>query len=46
MLPGNARGRELFRHLKVYAGSEHPHEAQVNAGLGKNSKKTKETSAS
>ena len=34
MLPHNPRGRELFRHLKVYAGSEHPHEAQVNAGTG------------
>ena len=31
MLPHNVRGRELFRHLKVYAGAEHPHEAQVNA---------------
>merc|ERR1719238_2334037 len=28
MLPKNAYGRELFRHLKVYKGSEHPHEAQ------------------
>ncbi len=34
MLPHNVRGRELFRHLKVYAGPEHPHEAQVNAGTG------------
>ena len=34
MLPHNVRGRELFRHLKVYAGAEHPHEAQVNAGTG------------
>jgi len=32
MLPHNARGRELFRHLKVYAGPEHPHQAQVGAG--------------
>jgi large subunit ribosomal protein L13 len=39
MLPGNARGRELFRHLKVYAGSEHPHEAQVNAGTGARARK-------
>ena len=28
MLPHNARGRELFRHLKVYLGADHPHEAQ------------------
>ncbi|NEO83205.1 MAG: 50S ribosomal protein L13 [Spirulina sp. SIO3F2] len=28
MLPKNALGRKLFTHLKVYAGSEHQHEAQ------------------
>lgn len=28
MLPKNALGREMFRKLKVYAGSEHPHTAQ------------------
>jgi large subunit ribosomal protein L13 len=28
MLPHNVLGRECFRHLKVYAGSSHPHEAQ------------------
>jgi large subunit ribosomal protein L13 len=28
MLPKNAYGRELFRHLKVYKGPSHPHEAQ------------------
>ena len=28
MLPRNRLGRELFRSLHVYAGSEHPHEAQ------------------
>jgi large subunit ribosomal protein L13 len=32
MLPHNALGRAMFRRLKVYAGEEHPHEAQVNAG--------------
>lgn len=31
MLPKNRLGRRLFRHLKVYAGPEHPHEAQVRA---------------
>jgi large subunit ribosomal protein L13 len=28
MLPKNILGRKLFKKLKVYAGSEHPHEAQ------------------
>ncbi len=28
MLPKNALGREMFRKLKVYAGSEHKHRAQ------------------
>lgn len=31
MLPRNRLARHLLRHLKVYAGPEHPHEAQVNA---------------
>lgn len=29
MLPRNSRGRGMFRRLRVYAGSTHPHEAQV-----------------
>jgi len=28
MLPKTSLGREMFRKLKVYAGSEHPHSAQ------------------
>lgn len=28
MLPKNTMGRQLFRSLHVYAGSQHPHEAQ------------------
>jgi large subunit ribosomal protein L13 len=28
MLPHNSLGRQMFRKLKVYAGTEHPHEAQ------------------
>lgn len=28
MLPKGPLGRDVFRKLKVYAGSEHPHEAQ------------------
>jgi large subunit ribosomal protein L13 len=29
MLPHNRLGRAVYRHLKVYAGPNHPHEAQV-----------------
>jgi len=29
MLPSNKLGRRMFSHLKVYAGSIHPHEAQL-----------------
>ena len=29
MLPKNRLGRQLLRKLKVYAGAEHPHEAQA-----------------
>ena len=28
MLPKNALGRKLFRKLRVYAGPDHPHQAQ------------------
>jgi len=28
MLPKNALGRRMFRKLKVYAGPDHPHQAQ------------------
>ena len=35
MLPHNAHGAVLLRHLKVYAGPDHPHQSQVNAGQGK-----------
>jgi len=28
MLPKNRLGRQMFRNLHVYAGNEHPHEAQ------------------
>lgn len=33
MLPKNALGRKLFTNLKVYAGSEHPHQAQAPEAL-------------
>lgn len=29
MLPKNALGRQLFKKLKVYAGPDHPHTAQL-----------------
>ncbi|MBP6015361.1 MAG: 50S ribosomal protein L13 [Candidatus Promineofilum sp.] len=29
MLPKNALGRKMFKKLKVYAGNEHPHQAQL-----------------
>jgi large subunit ribosomal protein L13 len=28
MLPKGPLGRKLFRHVKVYAGTNHPHVAQ------------------
>lgn len=28
MLPHNRLGRDIIRHLKVYAGPDHPHQAQ------------------
>jgi large subunit ribosomal protein L13 len=31
MLPHNRLGRAIHRHLKVYVGPDHPHEAQVRA---------------
>jgi len=36
MLPHNALGRQLFRKLKVYKGSEHPHGAQQPTVLALN----------
>ena len=32
MLPKNALGRRMLGRLKLYAGEQHPHEAQVKAG--------------
>jgi large subunit ribosomal protein L13 len=29
MLPHNKMGRDTLKHLKIYAGAEHPHGAQV-----------------
>jgi large subunit ribosomal protein L13 len=33
MLPKTSLGRQMFKKLKVYAGSVHPHEAQKPAAL-------------
>jgi large subunit ribosomal protein L13 len=43
MIPKGRLGRKQIKHLKVYHGPEHPHEAQVNAGK---SKRTREAAAS
>ena len=37
MLPKNRLGRELFRNLHVYAGTEHPHQAQQPKTVNLNS---------
>ncbi len=40
MLPKNALGRQLFRKLKVYAGPDHPHAAQLPETLTINTNTT------
>jgi len=35
MMPKGRLGRAQIRHLKIYPGPDHPHQAQVNAGQGK-----------
>ena len=35
MMPKGRLGRAQMRHLKIYAGPDHPHEAQMRAGEGK-----------
>jgi large subunit ribosomal protein L13 len=37
MLPKNRLGSELFRNLFVYAGPEHPHQAQKPRVINLNS---------
>lgn len=44
MLPKGRLGRIQIRHLKIYAGPDHPHEAQVRAGEGKARHKEETTS--
>ncbi len=38
MLPRNKLSAHLLRHMKVYAGPDHPHEAQVNASRKRQAK--------
>jgi large subunit ribosomal protein L13 len=45
MMPKGRLGRAQIRHLKIYAGPEHPHEAQVHAGEGKRAAKTARAAA-
>ena len=40
MLPKNRLGAELFRHLFVYAGPDHPHEGQKPKKVELNSQKS------
>lgn len=40
MLPKNPLGRQMFRKLKVYAGTDHPHTAQMPEVLTLNKKET------
>jgi large subunit ribosomal protein L13 len=42
MLPKNKLGRQMMRRLKVYAGAEHPHSAQV---LGSERREEREAAA-
>lgn len=43
MLPGNRLSRQLMTNLRVYAGTEHPHEAQQPDMLDVKSKNSKNT---
>jgi large subunit ribosomal protein L13 len=33
MLPGNRLSRQVMTNLRIYAGAEHPHEAQAPVEL-------------
>ncbi len=43
MLPGNRLSRQIMTNLRVYAGAEHPHEAQAPEVLDVASKNSKNT---
>lgn len=38
MLPKNSLGRRMLKRMKVYAGPDHPHEAQVTGSLKRQEK--------
>lgn len=40
MLPRNHQGRQMLRRLKVFAGGEHPHQAQVQGQVQASSEAT------
>jgi large subunit ribosomal protein L13 len=40
MLPHNNLGRAMYRKLKVYAGAEHPHRAQIEGTASKTAEQT------
>ncbi len=46
MLPKGRLGRQMYRKLKVYAGPEHPHEAQMPRPLDLRGKRSETGSAS
>lgn len=43
MLPHNNLGRAMYRKMKVYAGNEHPHKAQIDGAATKTTKQTEVT---
>jgi len=43
MLPHNNLGRAMYRKMKVYAGAEHPHKAQIEGATKKTAKQTEAT---
>jgi large subunit ribosomal protein L13 len=43
MLPHNRLGRDMFKKLKVYTGSEHPHQAQISFRHSERSEKLRMT---
>lgn len=45
MIPKGRLGRAQIKHLKIYAGPDHPHEAQVRAGEGKRGRAQEATSS-
>ena len=43
MLPGNRLSRQLLTNLRIYAGAEHPHDAQNPEVLDVKTKNSKNT---